>query len=139
MDRRKKAPTDVSVSKIFARPRDELVHRLVPEAIPKALPHGRKRAPGEFGGGATMRAIFAPDSKRRKLIAEGWEPVTEDGHHVSDGADFMYKRPMVLTVDKKSMYAQINKNRIKEDVDNKFAQDVTSDGLVENVTTITKK
>ncbi len=139
MARRKKAPTDVKVGKVFSRPRDELVRRLVPEAIPEALQRGKSRRAGSFGDGVEMRAVFAPDSKRRKLIAEGWEPVTEDGHHVSDGADFMYKRPMVLTADKKKMYASINKKRIKTDVDDEFSKGLTSDGLFENVTDINKE
>jgi len=136
MDRRKKSPGDVKVGKVYSRPRDELVERLVPEAVAEALQRGKMRRAGTFGAGVEMRVIFAPDSKRRKVIADGWEPVTEDGHHVSDGADFMYKRPMVLTADRKSMYASINKNRIKTDVDNEFSNELTSDGLVENVTEI---
>lgn len=138
MDARKKAPTDISMQKVYDSPRDALVKRLFPSAIPTPLKKGQIRQPGEFWNGAKVRVVFDIASRHNDKIAEGWEPVVEDGQHVSDGGDLMYVRPIELTRDKKQMLADIAKRRIKVDSEKIMSEASTSDGLLENVTEVTK-
>jgi len=112
LEQRKKAPKDAKADAIYTSPRDALVARLVPEALPKVLPRGMMRNKMSFNDGATVRVIFDSPDKHTRHIDEGWNPVVENGMHVSDGGDLMYKRAIELTRDKKLASAKMSRDRL---------------------------
>ncbi|MDD2777640.1 MAG: hypothetical protein PHI16_01920 [Methanocellales archaeon] len=137
LDRRKKAPIDVKSARVYVSPRDVLVRRLFPEALPTPLTKGRRRIEGEFNAGARIRVIFTPPDMHERNLAQGWIPAMEDGLHVNDRGDLMYYRDIALTRDEKSATFEINKRRLamqaKKDMDG-----IDADAISENVLEVSK-
>jgi hypothetical protein len=101
----------------------------VPEAF--GLSHNKVQAARGMkvigGKGATMSPFFADARNYSERIAQGYEPVTDEGEIVQQGGDLLMKRPIEFTRQELRRDAEMSKERVKsrdmESEDNEMMAD----------------
>ena len=139
---RKNAPSGVRMGAVAPDPREELVRRYVPEAIPKpvkAADLARKGQRKLWHHGATHDVIWdrpgEAQERHDKHIGDSYEPVIVDGRHLRQGAALAYKRPIEFKRAELEQADAIGRERLKATAADLKAGD-TSEGVTEDTTEI---
>jgi hypothetical protein len=126
---RKDAPKGIRVGKAYVDPRETLVRRLVPEAFWQGKPTSDKGQGRKGSIPPTLSTYFDRPDRHRQNIAKGYVPVIEEGEHVQQSGDLLYKRPIEF----QKMEIDDASARSHERMDS-MDHEAKADGLVESMT-----
>jgi hypothetical protein len=91
---RKDAPAGLKVGSAWVDPRETLARRLVPEGFWSGPPTSSKGQGRKGSVPPKMCTAYYAKSEHAERVAEGWEPVLENGEHTGRDGDLLYKRPI---------------------------------------------
>jgi len=124
------APLGISVGQVWSDPRQDLIERLVPEALPdREIRPGKRKV---YKEGATQSVWFDSSDKHKRNVEKGWIPVQDsDGLQACDSeGDLMYRRDIAFTRASLEQSGKLSRSYMERQDDDMSQADKASGGAV---------